>query len=274
MGLEFVHTGQYTVVHYQCYQMVDLLTQCCRKMKDGLNPYAVPYAPSTSQIVTEESTNNKKNNNNNVEPSKWHTCETKKGWKQKNNNKNKREKKTKSFGNRFSRLQEMVQDNHEVTEAIEKAVDEDKLQDTIKNENEQNKHNVDSVEIHTLDAEIQKCMEQDNNEGIQQKMNENETTENNSNATDADLDVNKNESNEESEHDSEKERLEYRLMHPDSDSERNEDSECDSEKERLECRLMRPDSDSACSDSDESVASNFELWNDDRVRCMLETYSE
>ena len=94
-------------------------------------------------------------------------------------------------------------------------------------------------------------MEQDNNEGVQQKRNENETTENNSNATDADLDVNQNESNEESEYDSEKERLEHRLMHPDSDSE--------------------------CSDSDESVASvasNFELWNNDRVRCILETYSE
>ena len=74
----------------------------------------------------------------------------------------------------------MAQDNHEVTEAIEKAVDEDKIQDIIKNENEENKHNADSVETHTLDAEMQKYVEQDNNKGIQQNIKENENIDNNS----------------------------------------------------------------------------------------------
>ena len=113
--------------------------------------------------------------NKNVESSKWHTCKTKKGRRHKNNNKNKREKETKLFGNRFNRLQEMVQDNHDVAEAIEKAVDEDKHQDVFKKENEENNYDIDSVEIHALDAEIQKCMEQDNNESIQQNMNSEET---------------------------------------------------------------------------------------------------
>ena len=102
MSLEFAHAGPYTVAHHQCYQMVDLLMQYREKTMGGLNPCALPYVPSTSQIVAEESTNNKKNNNNNVESSKWHACKTKKEWRNKNNNKNKREKKTKIFGNRFS----------------------------------------------------------------------------------------------------------------------------------------------------------------------------
>ena len=109
MSLEFVHTGPYTVVHHQYYQMVDLLTQFCRKTMGGLNPYALPYVPSTQPIVVEESTNAKKNDKKNVESSKWHTCKTKKGRRHKNNNKNKREKETKLFGNRFNRLQEMAQ---------------------------------------------------------------------------------------------------------------------------------------------------------------------
>ena len=50
----------------------------------------------------------------------------------------------------------MVQDDHEVMEVIEKAVDEDKHQDIIKNENKENKYDADSVEMHTLDAEMQK----------------------------------------------------------------------------------------------------------------------
>ena len=59
MSLEFVHAGPYTVVHHQCYQMVDLLTQHCRKTMGGLNPHALPYVPLTQKIVKEESANNK-----------------------------------------------------------------------------------------------------------------------------------------------------------------------------------------------------------------------
>ena len=79
MSVEFVHTGQCTIMHHQYYQMVDLLIEYCRKSIGGLDPHVVPHAPSTSQIVTEERTNKKKNNNNNVESSTWHKCETKKG---------------------------------------------------------------------------------------------------------------------------------------------------------------------------------------------------
>ena len=53
----------------------------------------------------------------------------------------------------------MVQDDHEVAEAIEKAVDEDKHRDIIKKENEENNYDIDSVETHTLDTETQKHVE-------------------------------------------------------------------------------------------------------------------
>ena len=48
----------------------------------------------------------------------------------------------------------MVQDNHDVAEAIEKAVNEDKHQDMIKKENEENNYDIDSAEMHALDAEM------------------------------------------------------------------------------------------------------------------------
>ena len=53
-----------------------------------------------------------------------------------------------------------------------------------------------------------------------------------------------------------------------------EHSEPDSEKERLAWRLMNPDADSDDSDSVESVESNFKLWCNNRVKCKNETYSE
>ena len=52
----------------------------------------------------------------------------------------------------------MAQDNQALTEAIEKVVDEDKLRDIIQNENEENKHNVNSAEMQTLEAEMQKII--------------------------------------------------------------------------------------------------------------------
>ena len=145
MSLEFVHEVLHTVAHHQCYQMVDLLTQCCRKPMGGLNPYALPYAPPTKQSVEKSNAPNMRNKNDNVKSSKWHVCKKTKGRRCINKNKNKTEKETKGVVNRFSRLQDMVKDNNEVTEVIEKAVEEDKLRNTIKNKNEENKHDVDSV---------------------------------------------------------------------------------------------------------------------------------
>ena len=84
MSLEFAHTGPHAVVHHQCYQMVDLLTQHCRKTMGGLNPCVLLYAPPTQQFVAKERTYNMKNNNNNAESSKWHACEKKKAQRCKN----------------------------------------------------------------------------------------------------------------------------------------------------------------------------------------------
>ena len=68
MSLEFAHAGPCTVAHNQCYQIVDLLMQHCRKTMGGLNPCALPYVPSSQQIVA-ESANNKRNNKKNTESS-------------------------------------------------------------------------------------------------------------------------------------------------------------------------------------------------------------
>ena len=91
-------------------------------------------------------------------------------------------------------------------------------------------------------------MEQDNNESVQQNMTANENIDDTSNKTDEELEVNQNTSNEEYEYDSEKERLEYRLAHPDSDSK--------------------------YSNSDESIESIFERWHNNRSTHRYETYSE
>ena len=152
----------------------------------------------------------------------------------------------------------MVKDCPEVTEVLKKVVEEEKPQNENKDENDIKKYEVESVEIQTLDEEIRKCKEHD--QKIEHNVNLNENVDDNSNKTDDkleeeqnaclddELEVNQSISNEEYEYDSEKERLEYRLLHPDSDSE--------------------------YSDSDESVASNFELWYNNRVKNTHETYSE
>ena len=250
MSLEFVHAGPYTVVHHQCYQMVDLWIQYCRKTMGGLNPCALPYAPSSQQIVTEKSTNNKKNNKKNAESSKWHACETKKGWRCKNNNnKNKQEKETKIFGNRFNRLKEMAQDNHEVAEVLEKAVDEETHLNINKEENTSNKYDVDSADMHILDTEIQKHAEHDNNEGIQNNRNLNENAEDNSNKTDEESDEEQHACEEESEYDSVKDRIAWRLANPDADSDYSETD-------------------------DGSVESNFEFWYNSRTKHKNKYHSD
>ena len=128
----------------------------------GLNPYALPYVPPTPQSDT-ESTNNKMNNTKNAESSKWHACKTKKGRGYKNNNNKKKEKKTRLFGNRFSRLAEMVQDKQEITDVLETAVDEEVNLNMIKEKTTRNACNVDSADMKTLDAETQKHVDQDHN---------------------------------------------------------------------------------------------------------------
>ena len=116
-------------------------------------------------------------------------------------------------------------------------------------ENEQNKYDVDSVEMHTLHDEMQKHVEQDNNEGIEQNMNLNENIDNNSNKTDDELDEEQNASDEKSDYDSVQERIAWRLMHPDADSDYSELDEG-------------------------SVESKFELWYKNRTKHKHEFYSE
>ena len=195
-----------------------------------------------------ESVNNKRNNKKNAESSQWRACEKKKGCRYKNNNNNKKEKKTKLFGNQYSRLTEMVQDNHEVAEVLETAIEEERNLNINKEENTRNAYNVDSADMNALDAEMQKYAEQDNNEGIQNNINLNENIDDTGNKT---------------EDKSEEEQQEYE-----------ECSEYHSEQEQLAWRLMNPDADSDSSDLDESAESNFELWCNNRVKCKYETYSE
>ena len=114
MSLEFV--GAYTPTHHQYFQMVDMLMHHWKRTMYGLNPYAIPYVPSTTRIDTEDRVHTKKKNDNNVESSnkgydndatastKWNMCRTKEGRGHHNNNKNKKERNNKVFGNRFSRL--------------------------------------------------------------------------------------------------------------------------------------------------------------------------
>jgi len=176
MSLEFV--GAYTPIHHQYFQMVDMLIHHWKRTMDGLNPYAISYVPST-RIDTEDRVCTKKMNDNNVESfnkghdndatasTKWNMCRTKEGRGCNNNNKYKKERNNKVFGNRFSRLQELVQDNQEDMDMLEKAVDETKYITINKVEEEvntNNTYNVDAVDMNTLEAEIQKHVESDRND--------------------------------------------------------------------------------------------------------------
>ena len=233
MSLEFVHAGTYTVMHHQYYQMVDILMQYCKKSMGGLNPHALPYAPATKQDVGKSNTHDMRNKKSNAKSSTWHACEKKKGRKYANKNKNKIVKETKGVANRFSRLQEMVKDNNELVEAIEKVVEEDKLRDTSKNENKNetkddkttNKdatsYDVDKIDESALDDIIQSFATNDrhgNEEGAHNATS-NVCSNNNVEGVQIHADWDFNRSNEGSEHDSEKEREMHYAMHPDSESE-------------------------------------------------------
>ena len=145
----------------------------------------------------------------------------------------------KIFGNRFSRLQETMQDTKEVMDMIEKAVDETNHA-TINEEKEESKENMcdaDIIDVNTLDAETHKHVENDKQDNNNNELSENKTNNiekdenidnNEGSQVPADLDANINEINEDSECDSEKERLAHYELHPDSKSEY-ADSESSSE---------------------------------------------
>ena len=50
-GIDF--TGPHTVMHHQCYQMVDMLMHHCRRAMCGLNPHALPHEPKYQVDINE-----------------------------------------------------------------------------------------------------------------------------------------------------------------------------------------------------------------------------
>ena len=170
MSLEFAHAGPYAIMHHQCYQMVDILTQYCKKSMGGLSPCALPYAPTMKQDM-KSNTCEIRNKKNNVKSTAWNTCE--KG--RKCNSKNKNHKKInniveeESMTNRFSRSQQMVGDVNEVTELLQKVVDNNN-----NNKNEEKDHNPTNKEVKSYDADkidesalddvIQSCAKNDKKE--------------------------------------------------------------------------------------------------------------
>ena len=67
------------------------------------------------------------------------------------------------FGNQCSPLQEMVTNGLEDTEALMKAVKEKDPRNDNKDENERKQYDADSAEMQTLDGEIKKHAEHDQN---------------------------------------------------------------------------------------------------------------
>ena len=68
----------------------------------------------------------------------------------------------------------MAKDNHEAINVPEKAVEKEKHRNENKEEDERNKCDADSAEMRTLDEEIKKHAEHDQDESIKHKMNLNE----------------------------------------------------------------------------------------------------
>ena len=131
----------------------------------GLNPCALPYVPPTHQIVEKESTYNIRNNNSNAESSKWHACKKKKGCRYKNNNNNKQKNNNKPklaedeiASNRFSRLQNKVEDVTKVTKLLHKVVENNNNKNEEKDAKSANKDvkscDVDKIDVRTLDKTI------------------------------------------------------------------------------------------------------------------------
>ena len=80
-GIDF--SGPHTVFHRHCFQMVDLLTRCCRRSMHGLNPCALPHAPP--QCQEEINKMNVKHEEKDLKPNlaKPKPCDghSKQGWK-------------------------------------------------------------------------------------------------------------------------------------------------------------------------------------------------
>ena len=119
----------------------------------------------------------------------------------------------------------MVQDNHEVAEVLETAVDEEINLNMNKEETTRNACNVDSADMSTLDAEMQNYAVQDNNEGVLNNINLNENIDDTSNKIEDKSDEEQHECEEHNDYDSEKERLAWRLMHLDSDNDDSDSNE-------------------------------------------------
>ena len=60
------YTGPHAVMHHQCYQMVDLLMQYCRRTMCGLNPHAFPCVPLQHQDVTTKNSKQKQKDKNQI----------------------------------------------------------------------------------------------------------------------------------------------------------------------------------------------------------------
>ena len=148
-------SGLHTVVHHQCFQMVDTLTHHCRRTMCGLNPYALPYVPKHQDMNEKEG--KKKNKNVQLHACKTRKkkpfndeCKTCKDAKRKNNTKknNNKEEENKIDGNRFKRLQAMVGD---LTDQVEDDACKGKTEQK-KIEKKTNTHHVDQISVNALDT--------------------------------------------------------------------------------------------------------------------------
>ena len=121
--------GPCAVIHHHCYQMVDLLTQCCRRSMCGLNPHALPHVPQHQAEVNEIEDLTKIRKKKPFDQG-WKKQRNK---KRTNNNKNDNHaaKDKKIDVNQFQRLQKMVGDMTEVTALLTEVAKDDAC--TVKN---------------------------------------------------------------------------------------------------------------------------------------------
>ena len=252
-------SGLHTVIHHQCYQMVDLLIQHFRRSMCGLNPYALPYMPQHKEDMNETEESKKTNKRQKIPFDQ--------GWKKqrntkrcnnvKNNNITEKEREINANANQFQRLQALVGDMTEVTSVLTEVAKNDACagnnnKKTI--EKKVNSHHVDDIQMDVLndliDDKIEKkddSLKKTSGEKIAKSMKKC-----------------KHESDDkehEKEHESDNKKSCYEESACDYDS-------YDSEKERNECYLFQPNSDSDCSDSETSVGSSYEKWLNKKTNRM------
>ena len=139
------YSGPHTVMHHQYFQMVDLLMHYVQRSMSGLNPHASPYVPHHQQAqinkLNEKLEEKKKKTSD--QPNMCKEKNDTQGWKMCTNKKQKKRTKneqpeivqTAIDGNRFSFLKNMVGENAEVTQLLQKAVEK-------QNKNESNESKV------------------------------------------------------------------------------------------------------------------------------------